>query len=107
MGNVVTEDVVMAYEELSHADKKRLTSLAIKELREAGIVPMVSRVALCNWRKKGGTGRNGVNRFYGPAYRTALGKLRASKLAEAENIEAHDEYLRDRQPEMMGDYVNS
>lgn len=32
---------------------------------------------------------------------------RASKLAEAENITLHDEYIRERYPEKMGDYFNS
>lgn len=34
-------------------------------------------------------------------------KGRASRLAEAENIRLHDEYLRDAYPERMGDYINS
>lgn len=34
-------------------------------------------------------------------------KGRASKLAEAENIRTHDEYLREKYPEKMSDYSNS
>lgn len=36
-----------------------------------------------------------------------MAKIRASKLAETENIILHDEYLRETRPEMMGEYVNS